>query len=111
MDKQKYYQRSELSGNNGISCTCGGNGRSDCNSLLKKIRAVDFSIQETVLYLDAYPNCCEALAYYHKLIELRSSLLDEYNGKCSPLTACTNASKTEWNWIKSPWPWEADANK
>ena len=111
MDKQKYYQRSELSGNNGISCTCGGNGRSDCNSLLKKIRAVDFSIQETVLYLDAYPHCADALNYYHQLKEIRERLVGEYCSKCGPLTSLNNENKAEWSWIKSPWPWEADANK
>ena len=111
MDKSKYYQRSEFSGNNGVSCNCGCSSHSDCNSLLKKIRVVDFSLQETVLYLDAYPHCADALNYYHELKNLREKLVAEYNAKCAPLTNCANESKTEWNWIRSPWPWEADANK
>lgn len=110
MDK-KYYQRSDLTGgNSGSSCGCNTNN-GDCISLLKKIRAVDFSIQETVLYLDAYPCCAEALKYYHQLKELREKLVSEYCRKCGPLTNESNESTTEWNWIKSPWPWEADANK
>ena len=111
MDKSKYYQRSELSGNNGVSCNCGCNSHGDCNSLLKKILAVDFSLQETVLYLDAYPHCSDALNYYHQLKELREKLVSEYCSKCGALTNLSNESKTEWIWIRSPWPWEADANK
>ena len=43
--------------------------------------------------------------------ELREKLVSEYCSKCGALTNLSNESKTEWNWIRSPWPWEADANK
>lgn len=86
---------------------CNGN---PCKERLALLRAVDFAIQETVLYLDAYPNCKEALEYYHKLIEERRQIMEYYETNCGPLTFYGNVSTTSWDWISDPWPWEADAN-
>ena len=55
---------------------------SSCKKDLKRLRAIDFAIQETVLYLDAYPECRQALEYYHKLIEVRERLLSSYEKSC-----------------------------
>lgn len=78
--------------------------------LLCKLRMIDFSIYETVLYLDAYPDDAEALAYYHKLKEQRKALMAEYECAVGPMTIHGNASTDSWDWIKCPWPWEYDAN-
>ena len=74
--------------------------------LIEKLRAVDFALQETVLYLDAYPNNCEALKYYNELSALREALVAEYEGKGHPITMYGNKSTDTWDWISSPWPWE-----
>ena len=74
--------------------------------LIKKLRAVDFALQETVLYLDAYPGSCEALKYYNELSALREALVAEYEGNGHPLTMYGNKSADAWDWISSPWPWE-----
>ena len=74
--------------------------------LLNKIRQVDFAIYDTVLYLDAYPHCRKALAYYNKLLEMRSKLYAEYEAKYGPITAYGNVSKESWDWTATPWPWE-----
>ncbi len=87
--------------------TGGGNG---CRALMQKIRALDFAIQETVLYLDAYPGCAMAMEHYHMLVAQRETAVAEYEQKCGPITACGNKSKTTWQWISSPWPWEYEAN-
>ncbi|MBQ2767089.1 MAG: spore coat protein CotJB [Clostridia bacterium] len=79
-------------------------------ALLNKLRMIDFSIYETVLFLDAYPEDNEALAYYHKLLEQRKALMSEYETKVGPLTIYGNTCGNEWKWIKQPWPWEYDAN-
>lgn len=92
------YQRNELAGAN------------SCMKELELLRAVDFAIQETVLYLDAYPDSAEALAYYHTLIEQRRAICEHYEQHCGPLTMYGNVSRTSWDWISDPWPWEADAN-
>lgn len=78
--------------------------------LLCRLRMIDFSIVETVLFLDAYPDDSEALAYYHKMIEQRKTLVEEYERTVGPLTACGNVSTNCWDWIKQPWPWEYEAN-
>ena len=83
---------------------------SSCDSLKKKLQTVDFAIIETVLFLDAYPKNMQALEYYHKLIGERKLLEKAINEKCGPITNMSNESRTEWNWVSSPWPWEADAN-
>lgn len=81
-----------------------------CDELLCKIRAVDFAIQETVLYLDAYPCDRIALEYYHKLVALCRELKEKYQTSCGPLSNTGNYSKTNWDWISSPWPWQPEAN-
>ena len=80
------------------------------NSELDTIRAIDFALQETVLYLDAYPNNCEALEFYHTLLKEREQAVLNYQKRNAPLTMYGNMSHTSWDWIKGPWPWELDAN-
>ena len=80
-----------------------------CSQLMQQLREVDFSLVETVLYLDAYPDHSQALAYYHKLVEERRRLMELYQTECGPLTAYGNVSTSSWDWVKTPWPWESDA--
>lgn len=75
-------------------------------SLLRKIQEIDFSIYETILYLDAYPSCREALVYYHTLLSQRKALTAQYDRETGPLTAFENQSQSTWDWVKSPWPWQ-----
>lgn len=83
-----------------------------CKALLSRLQALDFSIVDTVLYLDAYPDCREALSHYHKLLSERDALLRELAEKCRmPMTSFANASRDAWDWTGGPWPWEADANE
>lgn len=78
---------------------------------LRKIQEIDFALYETVLYLDAYPNSKEALAYYHSLLSTRDRLVAEYERAfSSPITAFSNASTSAWDWVKGPWPWHYEAN-
>ena len=90
-------------------CGCEG-GRNDCGHLMDRIRAVDFALYETVLYLDAYPHSCDALETYHKLKAQSEALHKEYETACGPLTAFGNHSKTSWDWMSKPFPWEYDAD-
>lgn len=99
------------------SCNRGNNGSVSgfCNTcpsgasadkLLKRIQEIDFSIYETVLYLDVYPDCREALAYYHSLLDARETLISEYEHRVGPLTMLGNKSAESWDWVKGPWPWQ-----
>ncbi len=74
------------------------------------LRALDFAIQETALYLDAYPNHPQALEYYHALIAQREKTAAAYESSCGPLTIYGNRNPKAWDWVSGPWPWEMDAN-
>lgn len=87
---------------------CGASN--DSQKLTRELQLVDFSLIETILYLDAYPCSAEALDYYHKLHAERNRLQSLINQSDRPLTAQENSSPTEWNWVKGPWPWEIEAN-
>ena len=81
-----------------------------CKAQLEALRALDFAIQETALYLDAYPHHPEALEYYHALIAQREKVAAAYEKDCAPLTIYGNRNRTKWDWVAGPWPWENDAN-
>lgn len=83
-----------------------------CNAaeLLSKIRETDFAIVETALYLDAYPESEEALAYYRQLREKNDVLRAEYESTVGPLTIYSNECDNGWQWVCAPWPWEYESN-
>ena len=83
----------------------------DCKAIMKRLQKIDFSLVDVILYLDAYPECKKALDYYHKLLSERDALRHALSSKCKrPMSPFENESETEWDWISSPWPWEASAN-
>ena len=85
--------------------------RNDCKKLKEQLQIIDFAIVDTVLYLNAYPECKEALRYYHKLKEERKMLADTLAQSCNmPMTNLENHSEEKWTWIDSPWPWDIAAN-
>ncbi len=75
-------------------------------ALMQKLRQIDFALYDTILYLDAYPNCRKALAHYHTLLEMQKQLKAEYEDTHGPVTAFGNVSKNAWSWTETPWPWE-----
>lgn len=77
--------------------------------LKSKLRAVDFSLVDTVLYLDVYPNCKKALEYYHKLIRERDMLCAKLKEMGMPVNNMSNVGDS-WKWTDGPWPWEYEAN-
>ena len=86
------------------------NGAGGCKDLLYSLQALDFSLTDTVLYLDAYPESKEAMNYYNKLMSEREALVRALSEGChSPVTHLDNKGSS-WDWGKGPWPWEASAN-
>ena len=81
-----------------------------CKTLLRELQLLDFSIYDTVLYLDAYPDSKEALEYYKTLLRERQSLAEQYEENCGPLTIGGIRNTAYWDWAKLPWPWELGAN-
>ena len=84
--------------------------RRNCRDAMKTLQAIDFALQETVLYLDAYPENQQALDYYHRLLAKRAELMEAYEKNCGPTTMYGNKSRNSWDWVLGPWPWETDAN-
>ena len=93
-----------------VCVNAGGARPQSCAALQKKLKVVDFSIAETVLYLDVYPSCARALEHYHSLLREREALLEALHAQCGPTTATDNVSTKSWDWVKGPWPWEPSAN-
>ena len=95
------------------ACQSAENGHGsdrECRRLKKKLQEIDFAIADTVLYLDAYPDCEMALAYYRKLIEQREQYWKSVNEICGPLCHTQNGNRESWQWTQGPWPWQAEAN-
>ena len=99
----------------GNGCGCNGqNGMNGINEgakkqLINKLQKIDFSIVDTVLYLDAYPDCSKAKTRYDQLMRERAGLLEKLARMGIPLTNMS-VSADGWNWTNGPWPWEYDAN-
>ena len=85
------------------SCSCENN-----NDLLTELRQIDFAIVEVTLYLDVYPDSCEAKEYLAALREKRAKIAAEYESKHGMLTmyGVCGASSDKC----APWPWEYAAN-
>ena len=79
------------------------------NELQKKLQKVSFALVETVLYLDAYPNCEKAKRYYAELKNERHELLKALYESGMPMSAMM-VKDGEWSWVNGPWPWEYEAN-
>ena len=74
--------------------------------LLRSLDAYSFMVYEALLYLDAYPNCAEALECYNRYKRLEDRTRKEYELKYGPLVAPSEA--TSWQWTNGPWPWQID---
>lgn len=81
----------------------------DKKTLLNDIRALDFAMLETGLYLNGY-DCDEALSYFKTTAEAREKAVCEYEQQYGPLVMKSGADHGKWTWTKGPWPWECEAN-
>ena len=74
-----------------------------------KLQTIDFSLVDTVLYLDAYPDCHRAKAKYNELLGQRSEILAKLAEAGVPMNNLSVLTEG-WSWTDGPWPWEYDAN-
>ena len=82
----------------------------NCRELKLQLQAIDFSMVDTLLYLDAYPDDTRALEYFRRLNGEREELVTAMeNAGCPPLRATEGTAKG-FRWNEGPWPWEPDAN-
>ena len=81
----------------------------DRHALLNTLRAEDFVVYETALYLNTHPCDKAALEYYKEHLECAAKLRAEYESQYGPLTMNAVCGDS-WSWIDCPWPWEKEAN-
>ena len=79
------------------------------SNMLKAYQAYSFAVYDALLYLDAYPDCREALEYYNKSQKMAQKAKAEYEAKFGPITAPVEANC--WDWVSSPWPWQIGEDK
>lgn len=80
------------------------------SQLMQLIRRYDFALYDLSLYLDTHTQCRDALQLYQKYRTLRQAAVDEYVRRFGPLDHRQTESKTQWDWVKGPYPWEKEAN-
>ena len=75
--------------------------------LLLDILKHNFVLTELNLYLDVNPRDASMLGLYNRYLNNKKRLVDEYEKNFGPLTLDgLNIGDNDWNWSKSPWPWE-----
>lgn len=83
---------------------------SEREKLMKKIAELSFAAVETNLYLDAYPDNREALAYFRKINDELERATEAYEEEYGPLTAGGDGYDEDFRWAKMPWPWQTEEN-
>jgi len=78
------------------------------SALAQQISAIDFAIWELHIFLDTHPLNREALQRYEALRNERAGLAEEYEERFGALERPLPSGQC-WQWTKSPWPWEAQA--
>lgn len=78
---------------------------------LQELQALSFAIDELGLYLDTHASDEEALELYRKYVQLYHQGVLQYEKIFGPLSKMQAGMYGNYDWLKSPWPWEFDANK
>ncbi len=78
-------------------------------ALLKKLMEASFAAHEANLYLDGHPTDKDALLYFQKESDACRRLTDAYEEEYGPITAYGDGYHDDWQWVKTPFPWEMEA--
>lgn len=78
--------------------------------LQKQIHELDFALHELVLFLDSHPTNRRAMELMREYREKRSKLINEYEQRFGKyiVTVEDVPMSGRWEWLDSPWPWDAD---
>lgn len=74
--------------------------------MLTTVDALQFAMQDIVLYLDMAPDDKDMLNLYDEYKNEAMKAIHEYEEKYGPLFTTSPAMKHDWTWAKTPWPWE-----
>lgn len=77
--------------------------------ILTDIDSLDFAMQDLNLYLDLNPGDGKSIELYNYYLNQYREVMTVYQEKFGPITLDSEALRANrWEWINSPWPWEAD---
>lgn len=79
---------------------------SEREDMLMQLGELKFAMIELGLYLDTNPKDRNALELFNKYQKKEKELCKMFEKKYGPLTFDSMEYKNNWEWIKSPWPWE-----
>ena len=73
-------------------------------SCANRLKALDFAMIETGLFLNTHPEDAKALEYFNKLSAERKAAYAD----CGTLTIFDGKTMSAWDWATTPWPWEME---
>lgn len=76
--------------------------------LLKEIMAYNFSVLETVLYLNTHPRDETVLRLHNDLARNLMRLHKEYQERYGILKPHYPEADYPWQYIEEPWPWQIE---
>ncbi|MGN0298947.1 MAG: spore coat protein CotJB [Lachnospiraceae bacterium] len=77
---------------------------------MEQVANASFAAHEAVLFLDTHPEDRAAMNFYQQWRKQAHEAMREYEENIGPLFAFNVNEMNYWAWIKSPWPWELEAN-
>lgn len=80
---------------------------SEKENLMNQIQMYDFAINDLNLYLDLDPKNSNIIKLYNDYLRKSKELTNHYERIYGPISNDSmSINTTEWDWYKSPWPWE-----
>lgn len=73
-------------------------------SMINKIKSLNFAIIELGLYLNTHSDDRKALCLHREYSKQLHDLKDKYQKVYGPLSIYYPCNK--WRWLENPWPWE-----
>ena len=77
---------------------------------LKQLQSYNFASYDMLLYLDTHPDDKKAFEMFRELVAKTKTLMTEFEKEYGALTSFGAAAFSKFEWLKSPWPWEKEAN-
>ena len=87
------------------------NNQEKSDTPLHELQALQFGIQELVLFLDTHPDDAEVTELLQSYIELWKKGVAIYEEKCGPLLHSHAVRDGKFRWLQEPWPWEYCGNE
>ncbi len=79
------------------------------DEMLQRLSALDFYTLDLHLYLNTHPDDKEAIQKYNAVVKEAKTLREQYEQQYGLLSQFS-PSRTPWQWIDDPWPWQKQFN-